>query len=72
MQGMQLAAHASAKCSIDQFVLGNSHFALECGGDDMRGIVITVSGEICDRHFGIRQGGLDQCFNIRSGHRHQG
>ena len=40
---MQLAAHASAQRFIDQFVLGDAHFALERGGDDMRGIVIAVA-----------------------------
>ena len=41
------------------------------GGDDMRGIVIAVAGQIGDRYFGIRDGCANQRLDFGSGHRHQ-
>ena len=54
---MKFIAHAFAESRIDHFVPLDPVFAVECRGNDVRGIVITVTCQIGDSHLGIGQGG---------------
>src|ERR1700733_15148403 len=69
-QRMQLAAHFSLERVIDDLVLLDARFAAEGFGDDGRGIVIAVAGEIADRRLGFRTARPDQAPDIIGRHGH--
>src|SRR5204863_8325132 len=53
-QCVQLAAHLALERLIDDLVLGHPRLAAERLGDDGRGVVVAIAGEIADRHQGVR------------------
>src|SRR4051812_49851284 len=67
---MQFAAHAPAQRGIDELVLLHPALAAEGFGDDRRGVVVAIAGQILDGDAGIRQRRLDQGLDLRRLHRH--
>jgi len=45
---VQLTAHAALEGGIDHLVLLHAGFALEGGGDDVGGIVVSITREVAD------------------------
>src|SRR5712692_8162446 len=51
---MQRAAHLAFQRVVDHLVLLHPRLAAKRGGDHGRRIMVTVAGEIADRHFRVR------------------
>ena len=61
---MKRAAHLGADRGIDQLVLGDSRLARKLRRNDVRGIVVAIAGEVADGDVGVRQGRLDEAFDL--------
>jgi hypothetical protein len=71
-QCVQDAAHVAFKRVVDHLVLLHPALASEAFRDNLRCIVIAVSGQIADGHLGVRNPGLDEFFDIACIHWHGG
>src|SRR5208282_6863431 len=69
-QRMQLAAHFALQRLIDDLVLPHSRLAAKGLGNDGRRVMVAVTGEIADRHLGVRNACPDQPLAIARSHRH--
>src|SRR5271167_1269378 len=67
---MQLAAHFAPERLVDDLVLLHTRLAAKGFGNDSRRVMVTVTGEIADRHLGVRNAGPDQPLDIAGSHRH--
>ena len=56
-QRVQRAAHLAFERLVDDLVLLHPRFAAEGLGDDGRGIVVAVAGEVADGDVGVRNAG---------------
>ena len=55
---------------VDHLVLAHAGNAAKRFGDDGRGEMVVVAGEVFDRDDGIRESGFDQGFNFTGRHSH--
>src|SRR6516164_10850296 len=67
---MELAAHLAFERLVDDLVLLHPRLAPKRLRHHRGGIVVTVTGEIADRHLGVRDARLDQALDLVRIHRH--
>src|SRR5690348_4135201 len=71
LQCVKLSPNSPPKCGIDRLVLLDAAHPGEAAADHLRRIMVTVAGEVADRHLGVRNGRLDQTLDFARRHRHQ-
>src|SRR5215471_21054605 len=69
-ESVQNTAHLASECLVDQLVLLDPRLTLERGGNYSRRVVITVAGEVTDRHLRIWNVRLDQPLDFTGLHGH--
>ena len=67
---MKHAAHVAFERVVDHLVLLHAALAAETLGDDLRGVMIPIAGQITDGDLGVRNAGLDEFLDIACVHWH--
>src|SRR6185369_17031647 len=67
----KLTPDPPAKRRIDGLMLLDAAHSFKAAADDARSIMISIPCQIADDHLGIRDGRLDEPFDLAGGHRHQ-
>ena len=67
---MKHAAHVALQCIIDHLVLLHAALAAKALGHDLGCLMVTVSGQVANRDFGLRNAFLDELFDVAGVHCH--
>src|ERR1041385_3262988 len=71
LQCVKLSPYSPPKRGIDRLMLPDPAHPFKAAADNTCGIMVAVSGKIANDHFGVRNGCLDQPFDLGCSHRHQ-